>query len=463
MYNNYIMLLYGIRYNNETIINKDLLSKETIFPIIIKNDVIYLTNSPKQTFEKNIEQLDQLITFLNENSTTVYSREHIVSKCIEKIEENYNVRENEFSSYLKALSRDRTCWKTKFFVIRDNLLLYFKNDTIQNPDGIITLEDSKIEISTEYDDCFEIINSRKHYRLRQLENNNIISINIWVEKIQAAAALTIESKYELKEVLGQGSFAKVKRAIEKSSGNSVAIKIIDKDIMAENRKNITTEITILNSISHPNIVKLHHTFENKRRIYLILDFIAGGDLFDMIVEREHLSEFESSRIMCKIVQAVEYLHSKNICHRDLKPENILFNIKGDINTVCITDFGLSNMSTNITSKLQTACGTPSYVAPEILSGNGYSFKIDIWSCGIILYILLCGFPPFYADNDADLYKLIQAGKYSFPSPYWDNISDIAKDLIRKILVVDPTKRLTPIQILLHTFITKHLMVSKNKK
>jgi calcium/calmodulin-dependent protein kinase I len=151
---------------------------------------------------------------------------------------------------------------------------------------------------------------------------------------------------------------------------------------------------------------------------------------------------------------------KNVCHRDLKPENILLGAKGDIDSVRITDFGLSKITDQ--NVLKTACGTPSYVAPEILSGCPYGFEVDMWSCGVILYVLLCGFPPFYAEADADLYALIQSGSYSLPSPYWDNISDIAKDLIQRLIVVEPSKRLTPVQFLLHPFIANYRSLSFNR-
>ena len=454
-------LLYGIRYNKEKIANEDILKEMTSIcindnniPIIIKGDVIYLTNSTKQTFEKNIEQLKLLICYLNKNSTISYLREHIVSKCIENIGQDHRVRENEFSSYLEALTRGGESWKSKFFVIRDNFLLYFKDEFMQKPEGVITLEESLIKISSEYENCFEISNTSRLYHLRVQSSADV---NIWVQKLKEASKLTIESKYELKELIGQGTFAKVKRGIEKSTGNNFAIKIINKDAMAENRDSIMTEITILKNVSHPNIIKLHHVFETRQQIYLVADLLKGGELYDLIVERGHLSESESSRIIRRIIQGVEYLHSKKICHRDLKPENILLNVKGDVSTLCITDFGLSKISCG--NKFQTACGTPSYVAPEIISGDSYGFEVDIWSCGVILYVLLCGFPPFYADNDPELYKLIQAGEYSFPSPYWDDVSDTAKDLIRKMLVVDPTKRLSPIEILLHPFITNYKSLS----
>lgn len=375
----------------------------------------------------------------------------------ENNEHNYRVRKNEHSSYLEALARGGESWRSKFFVIRDNFLLYFKDDTSIKPEGVISLEESQISISNEYDNCFEISIPTKRYHFRTTSKDDI---TIWIDKLKCASLLTIESYYEIMETLGQGTFAKVKRGIEKTSGKEFAIKIINKDVLAENRESIKTEITILKMVSHPNIIKLHNVFETKKQIYLISEILSGGELFDIIVERGCLTEAESSKIFRILMNAIIHLHSKNICHRDIKPENILFDVKGNIDTLRLTDFGLSKVSSG---NLKTACGTPTYVAPEILSEHEYGYEVDIWSCGVLLYVLLCGFPPFYADNDTELYKMIQGGAYSFPSPYWDDISDMAKDLIRAILVVDPSKRLTPKEALIHPFITKYKSLSFVRK
>ena len=452
------MTLYGIRHNNEPILNnfkeKDISICGHNIPVTINDNNIYLTDSTNQSVEKTMEQLEHIINFLNKNSTIIYSKEHIITKSIETHEEPYKPRDNEYNGYMEALARGGEQWKTKFFVLRDNFLLYFKDNLSQKPEGIISLEYATVNISKDYEECFELACTTRRYHLRIKSNNEL---TIWMSKIKAAIEMTIDTNYELKEILGQGSFAKVERGIERTTGKNVAIKIINKDISAENRDSIMSEIIILKKLSHPHILKLHHVFETAQRIYLITDLLEGGELYDMIVERCNFTENESLRIIKKIVQTVEYMNTKHICHRDIKPENILFRVKGNIDSVCVTDFGLSKISTS--KKLETACGTPSYVAPEVLSGEKYGFEVDIWSCGVLLYVLLCGFPPFYSDNDADLYKLIQSGVYSFPSPYWDNVSENAKDLIRKMLVVDPTKRLTSEQVLSHPFIINHRSLS----
>lgn len=453
------MTLIGIRYHT---LPKGIDMINDI-PVIIDGDIIYLSNSYKQPLEKSTRDMEQIIQFLNKNAgdKTTYSFTDVVTapakKYIEKVtESNYGARENELSSYLEALARGGQDWKSKFFIIRDNFLLYFKNDSANKPEGVIPLEGVDIVLSKEYQNCLEVATASRRYHLRAKNDEDI---SLWFKKLQEASKLTVETLYEMKATLGQGTFATVKRATERSSGKDFAIKIIKKDNI-DQRDNIMTEITILKNVSHDNIIKLHHVFESKNRIYLVTELLEGGELFDLIVKRGNLTEVETSKIMRKVVQAVTYLHSKNICHRDLKPENILFAVKGDIESIRITDFGLSKVSEH--HHLKTACGTPSYVAPEVLGGCSYGFEVDMWSCGVILYVLLCGFPPFYSDNDPELYELIQTGDYSFPSPYWDDISESAKDLIRRLLMVDPVKRLTPVQFLLHPFITNYRSLSFNR-
>jgi calcium/calmodulin-dependent protein kinase I len=449
------MIRFGIRYSRHNF-KHPFGEMVGDIPIKVEDDVIYLANSDNQTHDSNIKNLQHLIQSLNTMSTTPYSFENVITTLqsnVEKTGHDYGPRENEVSSYLEALTHGKKSWKRKLFVIRDNFLLYFKDDQASKPDGVIPLEGSEITISSEYPLCFEVTSITRRYHLSTTTEDDM---NRWIEKLKEASVLTIDTLYEMKETLGKGTFAIVRRGTERKTGKDFAIKIINKE-SPELRDNIMTEITILKNTTHPNIMKLHHVFESRRKIYLVMELLEGGELFDLIVKRGNLTEAESSKIIRRVVKAILYLHSKNICHRDLKPENLLFGTLGDMESIRVTDFGLSKVSAQ--HVLKTACGTPSYVAPEILKGDPYGFEVDMWSCGVILYVLLCGFPPFYANNDADLYQLIASGSYSFPSPYWDDISDTAKDLIKRLLVVDPSKRLTPIQMLCHPFITNYKSLS----
>lgn len=455
------MTLFGIKFYIPEGIETEFLSKQMIddVPVEIDGNIIYISDSDKQSIEKNVRDMEIIIKFLNRISNT-HSFSNIVTlnkNSIEKNDQNYGVCENEFSGYLEALTRGAHLWKNKFFIIRDNFLLHFKDNLSKKPEGVIPLEDAIIKLSEEYTSCLEVETITRRYHLRTSKDDDIV---LWLKKLQDASTLTLEKIYEIKETLGQGAFAKVKRCRERSSGKEFAVKIIKKDNI-ENRENIMNEITILKNVCHLNILKLHHVFETKRHIYLVTDLLEGGELFDLIVKRGYLTEAETSKIMRRILQAVSYLHLKNICHRDIKPENILFGISGDIESVRVTDFGLSKI-VNDKNNLKTACGTPSYVAPEILKGGNYGLEVDMWSCGVILYVLLCGFPPFYSDNDANLYELIKSGSYSFPNPYWADISESAKDLITKLLIVEPSKRMTAVQALLHPFITNYRSLSFNR-
>jgi len=251
--------------------------------------------------------------------------------------------------------------------------------------------------------------------------------------------------------LGSGAFSIVKLAIHKKTKDQRAIKIIDKDAIKEKKEMLEREVDILKRIQHPNIIAVVEIYETPRYLNLVMELATGGELFDSIVSRGKYSEKDAARIVQQVASACSYLHSIGIVHRDLKPENLLLENKSPDSRVKIADFGLSKMM-EAQSVLQTACGTPGYVAPEVLIGEGYNQEVDVWSIGVIMYILLCGFPPFYAENNSKLFEKIMSGSYSFPSPYWDKISSSAKDLIRCMLVVDPKKRFTSIQVSEHPWI-----------
>jgi calcium/calmodulin-dependent protein kinase I len=187
---------------------------------------------------------------------------------------------------------------------------------------------------------------------------------------------------------------------------------------------------------------------------MVLELLTGGELFDRIVAKGSFSEKEASELMKSITSAVTYLHSIAVVHRDLKPENLIYQSPKPDSPIKITDFGLAKYRADGgKSQMTTACGTPGYVAPEVLKNEPYGKEVDMWSLGVILYILLCGFPPFYHENTQQLYKQIKKGEYDFPDPYWTDISDSAKSLVRGLLTVDPKKRMTGKQVLAHPWIT----------
>jgi calcium/calmodulin-dependent protein kinase I len=276
----------------------------------------------------------------------------------------------------------------------------------------------------------------------------------------------VHAYWEIKEKIGSGSFAVVHRAVNRQTGEEAAVKIIKKEkLNKEEIAIVHNEIEIMHKIHFPTCVELKEVFETKKKIYVVMEYLAGGELFDRIVQKGSFSEQEASYIIQQVASALHYLHHHGITHRDLKPENILYASKdANSHVVKVTDFGLAKFQSarDAENSLMTRVGTPGFVSPEMLNtakGNAYTSAVDLWALGVILYILLCGFPPFYASSTVLLYQLIRDGEYDFPAPYWNDISKSAKDLVRKLLCVDPTKRLTAAEVLEHPFIKKGSKVS----
>lgn len=277
------------------------------------------------------------------------------------------------------------------------------------------------------------------------------------------------AKYEPKEILGRGISSTVRRCINKETGEEFAAKIID--ISSDTDGSGPTslyqatkrEIEVLKRVAgHPYIIELHDVFESTTFIFLVLELCRHGELFDYLTSVVALSEKKTKSIMKQLFEAVEFIHSKGIVHRDLKPENIL--LDDDLN-VKVTDFGFATQLAE-GETLTELCGTPGYLAPELLkasmyeSSEGYDKQVDIWACGVIMYTLLVGFPPFWHRKQMVMLRNIMEGKYEFCSPEWDDITEAPKDLISKLLVVDPKKRLTASQALDHCFFKAVVSIQK---
>jgi len=265
--------------------------------------------------------------------------------------------------------------------------------------------------------------------------------------------VTIEEKYDLGKVIGRGAFSVVKEGIRKASGKRYAVKCISKKLIEKKELLLLErEIDIMKKLQHPHIIQLMEVIDTTDTLYLVLEFVSGGELFDAIVNKGSYSEVDAARICKQILEAIQYIHALGIAHRDLKPENLLLAGSGDLaypadgkEFVKIADFGLSKDFGE--EQLQTSCGTPDYVAPEVLMGEPYDMSVDIWSIGVITYVLLCGFPPFYGENQKELFENIMSGNFDFPEPEWTEVSDAAKNFIKKILVVDAEERYTAEQCL----------------
>ncbi|KAK3102770.1 hypothetical protein FSP39_013833 [Pinctada imbricata] len=212
-------------------------------------------------------------------------------------------------------------------------------------------------------------------------------------------------------------------------------------------------------LSHNNIVQLLDVFDDKAHVYLVMELVTGGELFDRIVQKGSYTEKDASYLIKQVLQAVQYMHGKGVVHRDLKPENLLYYSPDVDSKIMISDFGLSK--TEESGIMATACGTPGYVAPEVLAQQPYGKEVDCWSIGVISYILLCGYPPFYDENDSVLFQQILKASYEFDSPYWDDISDSAKDFISHLMEKEPKRRFTCEQALSHPWISGNTALEKD--
>ncbi|XP_051975044.1 calcium/calmodulin-dependent protein kinase type 1D [Xyrauchen texanus] len=270
----------------------------------------------------------------------------------------------------------------------------------------------------------------------------------------------IKDMFQFKEVLGTGAFSEVVLAEERATGKMFAVKCIPKKALKGKESSIENEIAVLRKIKHENIVALEDIYESSNHLYLIMQLVSGGELFDRIVEKGFYTEKDASTLIRQVLDAVNYLHNMGIVHRDLKPENLLYFNPQDGSKIMISDFGLSKME-GTGDVMSTACGTPGYVAPEVLAQKPYSKAVDCWSIGVIAYILLCGYPPFYDENDSKLFEQILKADYEFDTPYWDDISDSAKDFISCLMEKDPAKRNTCEQALRHPWIAGDTALCKN--
>lgn len=263
-----------------------------------------------------------------------------------------------------------------------------------------------------------------------------------------------ERKYRLEKQIGSGAYSTVRLAEEKSTKKKVAVKCVIRQKMDEDdEKSLMTEISILEKITHPNVIRLFGHYEDKIYHYLVLELMGGGELLDRIIKRVTYSEDDARVVVQTVADVLKYCHDElNIVHRDLKPENILMTDKTPSAVVKLADFGFAKHVPK--EGCVTACGTPGYVAPEIISGKRYGNQCDVWSLGVLMYILLCGYPPFYAPNRKEMFRKIRAVNYEFGSPYWDNISDDAKDLVRKIFTSDFKARIPARDIVNHPWITQ---------
>uniref|UniRef100_A0A452R0K1 Ribosomal protein S6 kinase n=1 Tax=Ursus americanus TaxID=9643 RepID=A0A452R0K1_URSAM len=268
--------------------------------------------------------------------------------------------------------------------------------------------------------------------------------------------------YEIKEDIGVGSYSVCKRCVHKATEAEYAVKIIDKS-----KRDPSEEIEILLRYGqHPNIITLKDVYDDGKFVYLVMELMRGGELLDRILRQRCFSEREASDVLCTITKTMDYLHSQGVVHRDLKPSNILYmDESGDPESIRICDFGFAKQLRAENGLLMTPCYTANFVAPEVLKRQGYDAACDIWSLGTLLYTMLAGFTPFANgpdDTPEEILARIGSGKYALSGGNWDSISDAAKDVVSKMLHVDPHQRLTAVQVLKHPWIVNREYLSQNQ-
>jgi serine/threonine protein kinase len=290
----------------------------------------------------------------------------------------------------------------------------------------------------------------------------------------------VRDAYKIGKTVGTGGFSVVKRVVDRETGEALACKIMTLPPEGETaadgestRTDIFKEIDIIMSLRHDNIIYMKEYFEEAGRVYVIMEFLPGGELLEALLRKEkgddgnepHYSENDARIIFRQLIEAVKYMHDKGIVHRDLKLENMLLQKPNDINTIKIADFGLAKKYGQ--AALSTICGTPQYVAPEVIKGGStpytYGKDCDLWSCGVILFILLGGYPPFYDESEPRLFRKIRDGKPDMNDPVWGEVSEEAKDLISKLLVVNPGDRLTVEGVLGHPWMNPATSSPESKK
>ena len=271
----------------------------------------------------------------------------------------------------------------------------------------------------------------------------------------------INEEYLFGETLGQGAFGTVRKAVHKLTQQERAVKILKK--RQQDERKLFLEVNILSKLAHPNIMEIYEFYEDKANFYIVSEFCKGGELFDKITEKGSFKEAEACPIMLQLVSAICYSHMNNIVHRDLKPENIMLeNSNEETPLIKLIDWGGARYFSK-NKKMSTIKGTPYYIAPEVIK-EVYDEKCDIWSLGVILYVLLCGYPPFNGDTDVEIMQNVQRGKFVFPKEEWDVMSYEVKDLITKMLTYEPSKRISAKKILEHPWFSQYEeKIKQNKK
>jgi len=360
-----------------------------------------------------------------------------------------------YEGYLFKKSGIVRQWRARYVVLRDGFMYIFKEREDKTPRSVTFLEECFIEIPEEVEHesdkyfGFEVITKTHKYTFYA---RSFHERKAWVSHLRCAAKTQhVEDFYELKRQIGKGKFATVYEAVRRATGRLYAVKVVSKSLIEGNQHEqeaLRAEIAIMKLVSHPNIIHMKEVFKDHHNIYIVMPLIAHGDLFDRILLRRVFPEDTARVIAWKLLSALDYLHERGIIHRDLKPENILMEDKDDDTKIVLADFGLSIFSTP-DQVLQMNCGTISYVAPEVLTHKGYSKMVDMWSLGVIIYVLLCGELPFQGRTQAHVIRQTLHGALVFTAPEWKTVSTEARDFVSQLLEKDPELRPSTSRAMMH--------------
>ncbi|CAG9325492.1 unnamed protein product [Blepharisma stoltei] len=365
--------------------------------------------------------------------------------------------------YKKNKEKDEL--EKKYAILKKNLLVFFDNEEDVMPSGVVFMEGCYVDVIGDYlvSNKFGISLSHQNAAYQEV----LIYCDLrtdrdeWVKMLEnAAKTRKFKEFYELKERLGHGKFSDVYEAVEHSTNMRWAVKVINKIRLNKQEKEfLRTEIAIMRLIDHPNVIQLKEVFDTKKHLLIVMEIVEGGELFERIVKKKVFSEYAASQIIKQLLEVVCYLHEVGIIHRDIKPENILLGDTSDIPQIKLADFGLSKLTGP--NDIQTlACGTLGYAAPEVLSQEGYTFKADIWSIGIVAYLLLAGRLPFDHKEKQVLIDLTLNGAIPFEG-LWDRYTPLATDFIKKLMNRNVDERPTAREALQHPWIkTSDVMIPR---
>jgi len=366
-------------------------------------------------------------------------------------------------------------WTKRYFELRDHFLFYYEKKEDKKPKGILFLDGCFIEELKDFNQTqkygFSITHKSESYVPRVFYCNTKEEFDQWMKNLQVFKSSTVMDLYTFHEKIGTGKFSVVYRATSKADKNAeYAVKVIEKKLLRpEEKEFLLSETSVMKVLDHPNMIKLIDTVETKSNIYIITEIVKDGDLFDYITTREFLEEYDASFIMKQLLISIYYLHSIGIIHRDIKPENILITLgnNSEVKELKIIDFGFAKL-VNDTRKLSETCGTPNYVAPEVLRGCGYDKTADVFSLGVIMFLMIRGLLPFDAHDVNVILKNTLRCDMLMEDDHWSNISPEGKDLLSKFLQKDPSQRIDIADALRHPWIKnreelkKYIGLNRNK-